>query len=53
MTFLLKRRGAFWSYERMSSHLMKDGQVFATPPEVTSYVELAERRAAELFEDQG
>lgn len=37
----------------MYSHLMRDGQVFATPPEVTSYVELAERRAAELLEGQG
>ena len=36
----------------MHRHLLEEGQVFAPPPEVTSWVKLAERRAAELLGEQ-
>ena len=45
-------RGGLVNYDRMYRHLMFDREVFAPPPEVTSYEELAECRAAELLEDQ-
>ena len=51
--FLLRRAGGLVHYGRLYRHLLFDREVFATPPEVTSYEELAERRAAELFDEQG
>ena len=53
MIFLLRRADGLVYYDRMYRHLMIDRKVFATPPEVTSYEELAKRRAAELLEEQG
>ena len=51
--FLLRRADGLVNYDRMYRHLMIDREVFATPPEVTSYKELAARRAAELADEQG
>ena len=53
MLFLLRRADGVVHYDRMYRHLMLDREVFATPPEVTSYEELAKRRAAELRNGQG